>query len=56
MAWCLDCHRNPDDHLRQPDEITDMEWQPPANQVELAATLKEELNLAPPQDCSGCHR
>lgn len=56
MAWCLDCHRNPDNHLRQPDEITDMEWQPPANQLELAATLKEELNLAPPADCGGCHR
>ena len=56
MAWCLECHRDPDNHLRQPNEITDMEWRPPANQTELAASIKEELNLAPPEDCSGCHR
>jgi hypothetical protein len=56
MAWCLECHRDPDQYLRQPGEITDMEWQPPANQMELAASIKQELNLAPPEDCSGCHR
>jgi hypothetical protein len=56
MAWCLECHRNPDNHLRNPDEITDMDWQPPANQNELATMIRQELNLAPPEDCSGCHR
>lgn len=56
MAWCLDCHRNPDDHLRHVDEITDMDWLAPANQAELAAQFKAERNLAPPEDCSGCHR
>ncbi len=26
MAWCLDCHRNPEKHLRPVSEITNMEW------------------------------
>jgi hypothetical protein len=56
MGWCLDCHRNPDEHLRPASEITNMDWVPPENQSELAARIKEEKNIAPPVDCSGCHR
>ncbi len=41
MSWCLDCHRNPDMFLRPHDQITNMDWTPPENQLELAATLKE---------------
>ncbi|MDH3254120.1 MAG: cytochrome c family protein [Acidobacteriota bacterium] len=55
MAWCLECHRNPDNHLRALGEITDMDWQPPANQAELAARFKQDRALSPPEDCSGCH-
>jgi hypothetical protein len=56
MGWCLECHRDPDMHLRTPDQITNTTWEPPANQVELAAQFKQERNLQPPEDCSGCHR
>lgn len=56
MGWCLDCHRNPDPNLRPLDQVTNMKWQPPANQAELAQRLKKELNLNPPTNCSGCHR
>ncbi len=28
MQWCLDCHRDPDEHLRPESEITNMEWLP----------------------------
>ncbi|RMH73837.1 MAG: cytochrome C [Gemmatimonadetes bacterium] len=58
MAWCLDCHRNPDMHLRDLNttSVTDMTWQPPANQLEIAARLKKEKNIAPGEDCSICHR
>jgi hypothetical protein len=57
MSWCLDCHRNPDMHLRPLDQITNMKWRPPADQAEFAARVKKERNINPPvDDCSGCHR
>ena len=56
MGWCLDCHRNPDDHLRPVSEITNMSWIAPENQQEFAAKVKKEKKIAPPVDCSGCHR
>ncbi len=56
MGWCLSCHRNPDEHLRPVSEITNMDWTAPDNQMEMAAKIKREKNIAPPVDCSGCHR
>ncbi len=56
MSWCLDCHRNPDQHLRPPEDLTKMNWTPPENQAEFAGRVKKELNINPPVDCSGCHR
>ncbi len=56
MGWCLDCHRNPDMHLRPLDQVTNMKWEPGADQAEFAARVKEERKIAPPVDCSGCHR
>jgi hypothetical protein len=56
MGWCLTCHRNPDPHLRAPEEITVMGWVAPDNQAERAAEIKKTLNLNPPETCSGCHR
>ncbi len=56
MSWCLDCHRNPDMHLRPREELTNMTWSPPADQMEFAERVKREKNIDPPVDCSGCHR
>ncbi|HMW33054.1 cytochrome c3 family protein [bacterium] len=59
MSWCLDCHRNPDQHLRDLQsgvKVTDMNWTPPADQAKFAARIKQEKKIAPPEDCSGCHR
>lgn len=56
MGWCLECHRNPDPHLRPHEEITTMGWEPPANQAELASALKAKYAINPPETCSGCHR
>ncbi len=56
MGWCLDCHRNPDDHLRSLDQITNTTWKPPKDQAALAAQFKEERGIRPPEDCSSCHR
>jgi len=57
MGWCLQCHREPERHLRPVDEVTNMEYLPPGgDQVSLGERLRRELNLNPPQDCSACHR
>ncbi len=54
MSWCLDCHRAPEQHLRPVEEVTNMEWAPGSDHGEWAAGVS--ANLAPPTDCSGCHR
>jgi hypothetical protein len=56
MSWCLNCHRDPDMHLRPAGEITNMVWEPLDNQREMADILKWERDIDPPEDCSGCHR
>ena len=56
MGWCLDCHRNPDPNLRPIDQVTNMDWQPPADHAEFVAAWKQEKDINPPTDCSGCHR
>ncbi len=56
MSWCLDCHRNPDNHLRPRVELTNMNWVPPADQADFAARIKKEKNIGIKEDCSVCHR
>lgn len=56
MGWCLECHRNPEPHLRPVEEVTNMKWIRPENHAEMAAEWVVDRQLAPPEDCSGCHR
>lgn len=56
MEWCLDCHRNPQPHLRPRAEVFNMAWQPPADADALVAHLMDEHQVAPRDDCSICHR
>lgn len=55
MQWCLECHRDPGEHLRPPSEITNMEWEPDEDweNTGRAAALAA---VNPPEHCSGCHR
>ncbi|MBN1446367.1 MAG: cytochrome c3 family protein [Bacteroidetes bacterium] len=56
MGWCLDCHRNPDPHLRSVEDITVMGWVAPDDQADRAAAIRKTRNINPPETCSGCHR
>jgi hypothetical protein len=56
MSWCLECHLDPAPNLRPVDQVTNMRWTPPSNQLEWAAKTIEERRIRPPTDCSGCHR
>jgi hypothetical protein len=56
MGWCINCHREPEPHLRPQSELTTMNYKYPDNQLEYAAKLIDEKQISPPIDCSGCHR
>ena len=57
MGWCLECHRNPEPHLRPFDQITNLSYNP---LVELTADQRRQFRMDhyinPSQDCSTCHR
>tara|TARA_B110000438_G_scaffold244008_1_gene244286 strand:+ start:1092 stop:1757 length:666 start_codon:yes stop_codon:yes gene_type:complete len=57
MAFCLDCHRNPEEHVRPVDEVFNLNWTPEDASADWdphAAVVNWNIN--PPQSCSGCHR
>ncbi len=56
MGWCLDCHRNPDPHLRPISEITNMKWKASSDHKKWVAQFKKERKIAPRDECSACHR
>jgi hypothetical protein len=56
MGWCLDCHREPETHLRPRDRIFDMAWQSDVDQRVLGAELAGEYDVQALTDCSTCHR
>ena len=58
MGWCLDCHRNPEEHLRPLEEVFNLAWEPEegTDQKTLGAELKEKFKITPPEDCGACHR
>ena len=53
MGWCLDCHRNPEPHLRPPDKVFAMDWTPPP---EMGPRLAKANHVQTLEDCSYCHR
>jgi hypothetical protein len=58
MGWCLECHRNPDPHLRERADVFNLAWAAETEeaQVSLARRLREEHSISPSTDCSTCHR
>ncbi|MEL6713499.1 MAG: cytochrome C, partial [Planctomycetota bacterium] len=72
MGWCLECHRNPNPHLRPLDQITNLGWEPPADDdswmAELVYGFKPDRapegdgsydaysHINPQETCSTCHR
>lgn len=56
MGWCLQCHREPERHLRPLEFVTQLDWVPGEDQLALGRRLREQNDINPPQDCSTCHR
>jgi hypothetical protein len=59
MEWCLDCHRNPESVLRPKDQVFNMNWKVPADQLEAGKKLAAEYKIRTTSEltsCSTCHR
>ena len=58
MGFCLDCHRNPEEYIRPPEEVYNLAWERPKTEEfnEMAAGFVHVWKVNPPQSCSGCHR
>jgi hypothetical protein len=56
MGWCLECHRNPDEHLRPKEFVTDLDWTPDVPAAQLGAELRKQHEINPSVDCATCHR
>lgn len=54
MEWCVDCHRDPSEHLRPIEEITTMGYKPKSDTE--GKTLERDRNVKPSTNCSTCHR
>jgi len=58
MKWCLECHRAPEKFIRPHDEVFDMHWLAPPDQLAqgrklMAANHVDTTGLT---DCGMCHR
>ncbi|WP_373651049.1 MULTISPECIES: cytochrome c3 family protein [unclassified Schlesneria] len=56
MTFCLECHRNPEEHLRPVDKVTDLAWVPETSAKEVGHQVKSDLGINPRTSCSTCHR
>jgi hypothetical protein len=59
MAWCLECHRQPEKYVRPLDQVYTMGFSLGENQEAIGASLVREYNIRPASvltDCSICHR
>lgn len=60
MSWCLDCHRNPAQRIRNPEDVYNLDSAPLAAQgpagLKTAEKFIHDWKVKPPQSCSGCHR
>ncbi len=68
MGWCLDCHRDPESRVRDPQLVTNLAWGLKLDTTSGKWVMDEDLRrdeshrwikinqLAPSQNCSTCHR
>jgi len=56
MSWCLDCHRQPEKYVRPRDQVFNVNYAPPANQLALGRKLVREYKIQSLTSCDTCHR
>lgn len=56
MEWCIDCHRDPDPHLRPLAAVEDMDWRPSRDARLEGRAVRAALGVRPTTHCTTCHR
>jgi NAD-dependent SIR2 family protein deacetylase len=59
MEWCLDCHRNPARQIRPREEVFNMQYESPDNQLEMGRKLVKQYDVKDTTSltsCTTCHR
>jgi hypothetical protein len=57
MSFCLDCHRNPEQYLRDPKDVYNLDYEASAAvQQRDGNKFVHDWNVLPSQGCSACHR
>jgi len=56
MEWCLECHRQPEAYLRPREEVFNMDWEPPKDQIQQGLRLVQAHGVESKTSCSTCHR
>ena len=62
MAWCLNCHRNPEKYVRPREEVFNMRFKPEdinQTQASLGPKLVDQYHIRSARnltDCATCHR
>ena len=58
MGFCLDCHRAPEGHVREPRDVFNLDSPTiaAARGLDAGRQFVKNLRIQPPQSCSGCHR
>jgi Cytochrome c7 and related cytochrome c len=56
MGFCVNCHTHPEEQVRPREEVFNMAWQQPANQIQLGTQLVQQYQIQSKLSCSTCHR
>lgn len=58
MAWCLECHREPERFIRTSDQVYTFGEPAPANQIDVGLQLvaAQGIDVSRLSNCSICHR
>jgi len=56
MAWCIGCHRAPEQFVRPRSEVFTMGYRPPVPQSVIGPQLVKEYGIQSLTSCSTCHQ
>jgi len=57
MSFCLNCHRNPEQNIRPPEQVFNLNWQTNvAAQLQIGEKFVHDWKVNSSQNCSACHR
>ena len=58
MAFCLECHRHPEQFVRPHEEVFNLDWRASSVREQLERGLQsvQDYRIAPPLNCTACHQ